>query len=125
MQDQVLAIPTKDVDEAMRLLIPTGKYERFAQSDDVLVGKNSGDYVYLVTFEAYETLMREIQENETREKRIGVVAVRTNVDHVASRVMNDRKTLGDCFSSCSAQILGSSASSSMFLPSRSLRPPNL
>lgn len=75
MHDEVLAIPTEDVYESMRVLIASGKFERFAASDDVLVDRETGHYVYLVTFEAHEKLIRKIQEKEPREKLIGVVAV--------------------------------------------------
>ena len=42
---------TKDVADSMQVLIATGKYSRFAESDDLLVDKQDGNYVYLVTKE--------------------------------------------------------------------------
>ena len=48
---KVLLIVTKDVADSMQVLIATGKYSRFAESDDLLVDKQDGNYVYLVTKE--------------------------------------------------------------------------
>jgi len=48
---KVLVIVTKDVADSMHVLIATGKYSRFAESDDLLVDKQDGSYVYLVTNE--------------------------------------------------------------------------
>ena len=42
---------SKDVADSMHVLIATGKYSRFAESDDLLVDKQDGSYVYLVTNE--------------------------------------------------------------------------
>lgn len=74
-EPKVVAIPTQDVTESMRVLISTGRFERFGESDDVLVDKQSGDYVYLVTFEAYQRLMRRIREKDASQWQVGVVAV--------------------------------------------------
>ena len=38
----------------MRVLIATGKYSRFGESYDLLVDKQDGNYVYLVTKEQAE-----------------------------------------------------------------------
>jgi len=123
MQDQVLTIPTQDVDESMRVLIASGKFERFGQSDDVLTDKQTGDLVYLVTPAVYDELAQRMEEKELREKQVGIVEV-PSVEE-AHRVLLEPEQFEACPGSGSAVVDNENGVQIRFVPFRSPTDPHI